>query len=165
MFINFNPQIAVNIKTLGSGIKRADETRNYCIYNDKRVEALVKSGMETIPYLKEYLKTSTNENGILEVLAVIDRMADNNPGELTDIYPYLAKFNDTDSPDIQVMLSGIYRKILVPDAFGPLCGMLYKQITAPNSKYFDPKEETGGAILEYLRAYGAKNIYPSDFQG
>ena len=80
MCINFNPQIAVNIKTLGSGIKRADETRNYCIYNDKRVEALVKSGMETIPYLKEYLKTSTNENGILEVLAVIDRMADNNPG-------------------------------------------------------------------------------------
>ena len=43
--------------------------------------------------------------------------------------------------------------------------MLYKQMTAPNSKYFDPKEETGGAILEYLRAYGAKNIYPSDFQG
>lgn len=165
MSINFNPKIAINIKTLGSGVKRADETRNYCIYNDKRVDILVKSAAETIPYLKEYLKTSTDENGIIEALSVIDKMADANPRGLFDMYPYLARFNDTDSPDIQVMLSGIYRKILVPDAFGPLCAMLYKQITAPNSKYFDPKEETGGAILEYIRAYGAKNIYPSNFQG
>ena len=51
------------------------------------------------------------------------------------------------------MLAGIYRKTLVPDAFGPLNRMLYKQITQPNSPYFDPTEETGGAILEYITNY------------
>jgi len=86
-------------------------------------------------------------------------MADNKVKNLDKIYPYLSRFNAAQSPDIQVMLSGIYRKILVPDAFGPLCRMLYNQIHYPNSPYFDPTEEIGGAILEYLRAYGAQNNY------
>ncbi len=161
MPVNFNPQIAVNVKTLGSGVKRANETRNYCVYNLNRVEALVSKGKEALPYLKDYLENSIDENGILEALSVVDKMADNNVQGLHELYPLLSKFNDTNSPDIQVMLSGIYRKILVPDAFGPLCKMLHKQINFPNSKYFDPTEETGGAILEYLRAYGAENLYPN----
>ena len=161
MPVNFNPQIAVNVKTLGSGVKRANETRNYCVYNLNRVEALASKGKEALPYLKDYLEKSTDENGILEALSVVDKMADNRVQGLHELYPLLSKFNDTNSPDIQVMLSGIYRKILVPDAFGPLCKMLHKQINFPNSKYFDPTEETGGAILEYLRAYGAENLYPN----
>ncbi len=161
MPVNFNPQIAVNVKTLGAGVKRANETRNYCVYNLNRVETLAKYRNEAIPYLREYLEKSTDENGILEALSVVDKMADNRVQGLHELYPLLSKFNDTNSPDIQVMLSGIYRKILVPDAFGPLCKMLHKQINFPNSKYFDPTEETGGAILEYLRAYGAQNLYPN----
>lgn len=163
MPVNFNPQIAVNIRTLGSGVQRADETRNYCVYNLNRVETLARKGREALPYLKEYLENSTDENGILEALSVVDKMADYRVEGLYGLYPSLSKFNDTNSPDIQVMLSGIYRKILVPDAFGPLCKMLHKQINQPNSKYFDPTEETGGAILEYLRAYGAQNLYPGAF--
>ena len=159
MSVNFNPQIAVNIKSLGFDVKRADATRNYCVYNLNRVESLARKGREALPYLREYLETSTDENGILEALSVVDKMADYRVQGLGELYPSLSKFNDTNSPDIQVMLSGIYRKILVPDAFGPLCKMLYRQINFPNSKYFDPTEETGGAILEYLRAYGAQNLY------
>lgn len=127
------------------------------------METLARKGKEVLPYLAEYLETSTDENGILEALSVVDKMADYRVDGLYAIYPALSKFNDTNSPDIQVMLSGIYRKILVPDAFGPLCKMLHKQINHPNSKYFDPTEETGGAILEYLRAYGAQNLYPRAF--
>lgn len=162
MSININPKIYMNVKTLGQGVKKPDDTRNYCIYNEARVQTLANEGDDVLPYLKEYLQNTsdkTNENGVLEALCVIDKLADKNPKSLDKMYPYLSKFNDTNSPDIQVMLSGIYRKILVPDAFGPLCKMLHKQITHPNSKYFDPTEETGGAILEYLRSYGAQNAY------
>lgn len=164
MNIEFNPYVMVNIKTLGSGIKRADATRNYCIYNNMRVDVLSSYPDKSLPYIKEYLKTSNDENGILEALSIVDKIADDNiektgSAALSDIYPSLSRFNNTDSPDIQVMLSGIYRKILVPDAFGPLCKMLYKQIRYPNSKYFDPTEETGGAILEYLRSYAAQSVY------
>ncbi len=159
MSININPKIYMNVKTLGQGVKMPDDTRNYCIYNEMRVNTLAKEGKNALPYLKEYLKTSNDEKGVLEALSVIDKMADNKVDGLDKMYPYLSRFNNTNSPDIQVMLSGIYRKILVPDAFGPLCKMLHKQIVYPNSKYFDPTEETGGAILEYLRSYGAQNLY------
>lgn len=49
-------------------------------------------------------------------------------------------------------LAGIYRKIQVPDAFGPLVNMLIKNsIDPPNpNQTFDPNEEIGGAILSYL---------------
>lgn len=168
MAINFNPQVMINIKTLGSGIKKPDENRNYCLYDKNKVEFLAANANEALPSIIEYLKTSNDENGILEALFAVDKIADDmNTAEiggarrLYNIYPYLARFNDTNSPEIQVMLAGIYRKTLVPDAFGPLCNMLHKQITNPVSKYFDPKEETGGAILEYIRAYGASNIYAS----
>jgi len=166
MSVNFNPHILVNIKTLGSGLKKPAQGRNYCLYNEKRVEVLSSNPSESLPYLTGYLQKSNDENGVLEALFVIDKIADNlnkkggyGAKSLDKIYPYLARFNDTNSPEIQVMLSGIYRKILVPDAFGPLCNMLQKQINYPVSKYFDPKEETGGAILEYIRAYGAGYAY------
>lgn len=160
MYISsIHPQTYINLKTLGSGVKKPDKTRNYCVYNQTRVNTLASGGEKVLPYLAEYLDKPQSEERTLETLLVIDKMADLGVKNLDKMYPYLAKLNDTNSPDIQVMLSGIYRKILVPDAFGPLCRMLHKQINYPVSKYFDPTEETGGAILAYLRAYGAQNIY------
>jgi len=172
MTVNFNPHIMINIKTLGTNVKKPDEKRNYCIYDENKVNFLVAKAPESLSYIENYLKTSNDENGILEALYTLDKIADkmnsetkNGAKALDAIYPVLARFNDTNSPEIQVMLSGIYRKILVPDAFGPLCNMLHKQINYPVSKYFDPKEETGGAILEYIRAYGAGyNYNPSKAQ-
>lgn len=159
MAINFNPYIQINVKTLGSGIKRPDAKRNYTLFNETRVNILLKNPDESIPLLKDYLASSSDENGILEALSVLDKISDTSPEKVKPLYPYLSKFNDSNSPDIQVMLSGIYRKTLPPDAFGPLLKMLHKQITSPVSKFFDPTEETGGAVLEYLRAYGAVNLY------
>ncbi len=171
MAVNFNPQIMINVKTLGTGLKKPDVSRNYCLYDRKKVDFLALKKNESLPYIEEYLKKSNDENGIIEALFVIDKIADNlnseapnGAKELDKIYPSLARFNDSDSPEIQVLLSGIYRKILVPDAFGPLCSMLNKQINHPNSRYFDPKEETGGAILEYIRAYSAGYIYTPSLQ-
>lgn len=157
--IKFNPYIQINIKTLGSGVEKPSNARNYVKYNQKRVEILSKTPDETIPFLVEYLKTSNDEKGIIEALLALDKISDNYPDKINPLYPYLSRFNNSNSPDIQVMLSGIYRKTLPPDAFGPLVRMLHKQITNPVSKYFDPTEETGGAILEYLRSYSAVNVY------
>ena len=63
-----------------------------------------------------------------------------------------SRFNNTDSPNIQTFLAGIYRKIQVPDAFGPLVNMLIKNTMRPAypNQTFDPNEEIGGAILSYL---------------
>ena len=59
--------------------------------------------------------------------------------------------NNTKNPNIQTYLAGIYRKIKVPDAFGPLCVMLIQNaINPPQNCHFDPNEEIGGAILDYL---------------
>ena len=92
-----------------------------------------------------------HQEQVLDSLQVLDKMLDKGVKGIDKMYPTLAKFNDVTSPNIQVMLAGIYRKTLVPDGFGPLCKMLIRQTLNPNSKYFDPTEEIGGAIYEYLR--------------
>mgnify|MGYP001107765441 FL=1 len=61
---------------------------------------------------------------------------------------------------MQVFLAGIYRKTQVPDAFGPLCSMLIRNSIKPNKNVnFDPNEEVGGAILEYIRNKKAAETY------
>ena len=58
------------------------------------------------------------------------------------------------------MLAGIYRKTQVPDGFGPLMGMFLKNTMNPVKNVpFDPNEEVGGAILEYLRNKTAQEVY------
>ena len=68
------------------------------------------------------------------------------------MYPTLARFNQTKSPNVQTYLAGIYRKTQVPDAFGPLvCMLIQNSVNPPKPpQYFDPNEEIGGAILSYL---------------
>ena len=71
--------------------------------------------------------------------------------KISDIYPELSKYNDTKSPNIQTFLAGIYRKTKIPDAFGPLVKMLIQDSINPlQDANFDPTEEIGGAILDYL---------------
>ena len=78
-------------------------------------------------------------------------MLDNGVKGIDKMYPTLSKYNDTKSPNVQTFLAGIYRKTKVPDAFGPLCSMLIKNsINPPKNAGFDPNEEIGGAILDYL---------------
>ena len=63
----------------------------------------------------------------------------------------LSKYNNSKDPNIQTFLAGIYRKTKIPDAFGPLCAMLIQNaINPPQNSHFDPNEEIGGAILDYL---------------
>lgn len=142
--------------------------RNYCIFNQTRVDEIVEMREKALPQLKQTLRTSQDEKEIVETLYIIDRMADKGVKGIPAMYPDLAKFNETKSPNIQSYLAGIYRKTQVPDAFGPLISMLIKnsiekkpeqKISKPS---FDPNEEIGGAILEYIRNY-SQGPKPIDF--
>lgn len=157
-----NPLIISSINSLGKNVQKPNSKRNYTLYDKNKVENIARYGLSAIPYIENYLNNERNEAQVFEALCVIDKMADYKVPELYKIYPVLSKYNDTKSAMLQVMLAGIYRKILVPDAFGPLCKMLYQQIASKEKLPFDPSEEIGGAILEYIRNYGIINN-PSTF--
>ncbi len=148
------PIISINVSQLGNGVQFPNQHRNYTIFNEERTNEILKQADHALPVVDSFLKTAQTEAQIAEGLHVIDKMADKNVKNLEKLYPTLSRFNYTTSPNIQVLLAGIYRKILVPDAFGPLNRMLHQQIHQPNSPYFDPTEEIGGAILEYIKSYG-----------
>jgi hypothetical protein len=153
------PIISYNVSQLGQGVQLPNENRNYCVFNQNRVKEILAQAHHALPVVDSFLKQAKTEKQVLEGLYVIDRMIDNRVEGADKLYPTISRFNDTTSPNIQVMLAGIYRKTLVPDAFGPLNKMMLRQTFYPNSPYFDPTEEIGGAILEYLRSSGAKEAY------
>lgn len=126
--------------------------RNYCIFNQEKVDYFVSQRERAIPHLEDVLNTSKDEKEVVETLYIVDRMIDSGVKGVDKMYPSLAKYNDTTSPNVQTFLAGIYRKTKVPDAFGPLCSMLIKNSINPPDKScgFDPNEEIGGAILDYL---------------
>lgn len=137
--------------------------RNYTIFNQNKVSFIASQKENAIPYLKDVLTKSDNEEEIVESLYIVDKLVDNGTKGIPAMYPVLAKHNDTKSPNIQVMLAGIYRKTQVPDAFGPLVSMLIegkgkreteKELEQSGQKTpFDPNEEIGGAILSYIENY------------
>ena len=134
-------------------ISMPTQERNYCVFNQDRVNYFVSQKEQALPYLKNILQTSQDEMQIVESLYIIDRLIDNGTNGIAQMYPVFARFNDTKSPNIQVYLAGIYRKTQVPDAFGPLVKMLIQNSlkTTDKKQPFDPNEEIGGAILEYIR--------------
>lgn len=137
--------------------------RNYCIFNKNRVDHFVSQKEQALPYLKEVLQTSQDEKEIVEALYIVDRLADKNTKGIPAMYPLLAKFNNTTSPNIQAFLAGIYRKVQVPDAFGPLVSMLIKNSINENNSTFNPNEEIGGAILAYIQNYSSDHPKKIDY--
>ena len=126
--------------------------KNYCTFDNNEVDYFVNQRENALPYLSDILIHSNNEAQVTEALYVMNRLHDSGVKGIEKLYPIFARFNNTESPNIQTFLAGIYRKIQVPDAFGPLVNMLIKNSLKPNNpnQPFDPNEEIGGAILSYL---------------
>lgn len=123
-----------------------NQYRNYCTFDETRV-----SKRKDISLLKKSLENPTSKDEVVEDLYILNIMLDEGYKEVADLYPTLSKYNDSNDPNIQTFLAGIYRKTKVPDAFGPLCVMLIRNaINPPQNCHFDPNEEIGGAILDYL---------------
>ena len=125
--------------------------RNYVLVDKNKVDYFVKQKENALPYIADILIHSNNEAQITETLYILNDMIDAGTKDVERMYPVLARFNNTSSPNIQTFLAGIYRKIKVPDAFGPLISMLIRNSLVPQTSNFDPNEEIGGAILEYLK--------------
>ena len=140
-----------NIYQLGQGVSLPNYYRNYCTYNKQRTNQIVEQREKALPMIDAFLKTANTEEQVLDALQVLDKMLDKGVKGVDKLYPSISRFNNVTSPNVQVMLAGIYRKTLIPDAFGPLNKMLLRQTYIPNSPFFDPTEEIGGAILEYLK--------------
>ena len=125
--------------------------RNYCIFDKNEVDYFVKQKENALPYLTNILAVSNDEKEITEALYILNDMLDNGTQGIDKMYPVLSRFNNTQSPNIQTFLAGIYRKTQVPDAFGPLIKMLIQNSLRGQTSNFDPNEEIGGAILSYLK--------------
>lgn len=127
-----------------NSVSYPNQNRNYCIFDESRL----KNNLDDI---KASLENPKSEEEVLEDLYALNLMLDKGEKDVEKLYPTLSKYNNTKSPNIQTFLAGIYRKTKVPDAFGPLCVMLIQNaINPPKDCPFDPNEEIGGAILDYL---------------
>ncbi len=128
-----------------------NQTRNYCIFDENRIKQKVERA--DFEEIKASLKNPKSEEDVLENLYTLNLILDKgkNKEQVAKLYPELSKYNDTRSANIQTYLAGIYRKTKVPDAFGPLVKMLIQDSINPiKDAHFDPTEEIGGAILDYL---------------
>lgn len=124
--------------------------RHYALVDKNKIDYFVAQKEGALPHLADVLAHSNNEVQVTETLYIIDRMIDSGVKGVDKMYPVLARFNNTTSPNIQTYLAGIYRKTQVPDAFGPLVKMLVQNSLRQQTSNFDPNEEIGGAILSYL---------------
>ena len=123
-----------------------NQYRNYCVFDENRI-----AQKKDINLLRKSLENPQNIDEVVEDLYILNLMLDEGNNEVSDLYPTLSKYNTSKNPNVQTFLAGIYRKTKVPDAFGPLLVMLIQNaINPPKNCHFDPNEEIGGAILDYL---------------
>lgn len=148
-----------DIDELGKKTQLPNAERNCCVFNEPLVARLVQNAEKNTPLIEAKILSAKDEKVVAEGLYAFDRMIDAGKFDVKKTYPTLAKFNDSKSPNIQVLLAGIYRKTQIPDAFGPLNKMLIQDSMNPPVANFDPTEEIGGAILDYIKNAGAQKIY------
>ena len=132
----------------------ATKEKPYCQFDQEKVDLFVNAREKAIPALSEMLNNAKDEGEVCEGLYIANAMAaENVKGVDKMYYGTFSKFNEDKSPNVQSLLSGVYRRILVPDTFGPLVKMLADNIKEPpQDPPFDPNESIGGAILELIKA-------------
>ena len=118
-----------------------------------KVKLFVDAKEKAIPAITEMLNNAKTEEEKTEGLFIANEMiAAGTKGMDKMYYGTFSKFNEDRSPNVQAMLSGVYRRI-VPDAFGPLIKMLITNILVPQKDApFDPNESIGGAIIKHIKA-------------
>ena len=145
-----------------SSVSYPEIARSHCVFNDD-VYKVLETRRGNISEIKTSLENPQSDAEVVADLFVLNNMIDEGEDikEVWKLYPALSKYNKTQDPNIQTLLAGVYRKIKIPDAFGPLVVMLiqnalreYDSESAGKQKTytpaFDPNEEIGGAILDYL---------------
>lgn len=150
------------IPQIGTQVCLPEHNRPYSLFNQNLVKQIVDYKETALPQMGAFLAVVQDEKQIAEGLYILDRMIENGVKGVDGLYHIISRFDNTNSPTVQVMLAGIYRKTMVPDAFGPLMSMLIKNTFQPPNVSFNPNQEIGGAILEYLRTSSAQNGYKNN---
>lgn len=154
-----NFEIEKMISQFSKTFELPNETRNYSNFDEKLVKNIVANKEKAINPIAKMLDKAETEKDKTAGLFLLNRLIDEGTNGIETIYPILSKFNYSSSPNVQTMLAGIYRKTQIPDGFGPLMTMFWKNSQNPITSPFDPNEEIGGAILEYLRNQTAVKTY------
>lgn len=141
--------------------KLPDEKKNHSDFDESLVQKIASYKDAATKPVTDMLQKAESEKDITAGLFLLNRIIDAGAKNVGASYHLISRFNYSDSPNVQTMLSGVYRKTQVPDAFGPLMTMFLKNAQNPKTQPFDPNEEIGGAILEYLRNTTAVNNYQS----
>lgn len=136
-----------------------DEKVNYSRFDEGLAAKIASYKERAVNPVLDMLKKKEDEKSVTAGLYLLNRIIDAGAKNVGDTYPVISRFNYSKSHNVQVMLAGIYRKTLVPDGFGPLMTMFLKNAKNPVQIPFDPNEEVGGAILEYLRSRASVNNY------
>ena len=136
-----------------------DRNCNHSEFDYTIAAKIVSEKEKAIKPILEKLEQTNDETTVTACLLLLNHLIDAKAKNVEKTYPIISKFNYVKSHNIQVMLAGIYRKTLVPDAFGPLMVMFQENAKKPTTVPFDPNEEIGGAILEYLRNNNSIDTY------
>lgn len=136
-----------------------DEKTNHANFNEKIAKKIAAHKTQSVKPVLTMLQKATNERDITAGLFLLNRIIDEGTPNIENTYPIISQFNYSNSHNVQVMLAGIYRKTLVPDGFGPLLTMFINNSKNPTQIPFDPNEEVGGAILEYIKNKSATETY------
>lgn len=142
-----------------ASFKLPDGKVNYSTFDESLAQKIASYKEQAVKPVVDMLENTQDETRATAGLFLLNRIFDAGAKGLYKTYPTISKFNYSPSDNVQVMLAGIYRKTQVPDAFGPLVTMFLKNAQNPKTKPFDPNEEVGGAILEYLNPKNAVDGY------
>lgn len=124
------------------------------VLNYPLIESLAKHRQHVIPPLFQLLSSSMQPMQIVEGLYLAQRLAETKTPGVQQLYAAAARFNYTNDPLIQVYLAGFYRKLNVPEAFGPMLEMALRHAQQPRTTPFqvglNPMEEVGGTLLQMM---------------
>lgn len=127
-------------------------TRPFALFDNNKIDCFVRNKEMAIPRLASLISNAKTEAEKTECIFIADQMAENGTKNMGALYRRMSKFNNDKSPNVQTFLSGFYRKTLNPDAFGPLVKTMMDNVKTPHKNIsYDPNEEVGGAVIEYLR--------------
>ena len=127
-------------------------TRPFALFDQDKIDCFVRNKEMAIPRLARLVDNAKSEEEKTECIFIADQMAEAGTKNMGSLYYRMSKFNDDKSPNIQTFLSGFYRKTLNPDAFGPLVKTMMDNVKTPHKNIsYDPNEEVGGAVIEYIR--------------
>jgi hypothetical protein len=124
-------------------------------FNYPLIEAIVNQREQAVPVLYQHILQTPVEDvpKIVEQIYTAQRLAEAGVRGVEKLYGAVSRWNGHPDPYVQIYLAGLYRKLGLPETFGPLVAGLVREAVyhyPGRSLWLDPTEETGGAVLQLI---------------